>query len=235
MPNVSTLATPDLSYIIEPLRQFAVPLDSIIVDPQNARKHDAKNLGSIRDSMKAFGQRLPIFVQTKGRIVRVGNGRTIAARELGWSHIAAIVHPDADEIAKAFGIADNRTSELAEWDYETLTHVLADIKSATPDLLHIGWDDSDLQPLLRSTWAPPELDLGIGMEEDDGSFEGANTQATAKTRTANNIRQNKEYRTLLNSIRVMLPGAERNQDVDIVLSALRAYKRALDKKAAAAR
>jgi hypothetical protein len=39
----------DLSHIAEPLRHLAVPIDSLTLDPSNARKHDERNLASCRE------------------------------------------------------------------------------------------------------------------------------------------------------------------------------------------
>lgn len=114
------------TYIIEPLQPFAVPVADLVPDPQNARVHDRKNIDAIKASLQHNRQRLPIIVQKAGMIVRAGNGRLVAAKELGWTHIAAIVVDEPDAQAVAFSLADNRTGELADWDNDVLTRVLSD-------------------------------------------------------------------------------------------------------------
>jgi hypothetical protein len=52
-------------------------------------------------------------VQRQGMIVRAGNGRVLAARELGWTHLACVVVDESEVEATAFAIADNRSAELA--------------------------------------------------------------------------------------------------------------------------
>lgn len=123
------------------LQHLALPLSSLDYDPHNARKHDARNLKAIRTSLTQFGQRLPVVVQRVCQndgpsrlIVRAGNGRVQGARELGWSHIAAVLIDETDEQAMAFALADNRTAELAEWDTKELQKLLDELQVDDDDL-----------------------------------------------------------------------------------------------------
>jgi hypothetical protein len=101
------------------MKTETVPIDSISQDPANARKHDERNLTAIRDSLRAFGQQKPIVVDQR-EIVIAGNGTLEAAKRLGWTEIAIVRTKLDNTQATAFGIADNRTAELAEWDDEIL-------------------------------------------------------------------------------------------------------------------
>jgi hypothetical protein len=103
-----------LAHIAESLRSLAIPCKSIDVDPKNARKHGEQNLSAIRASLRVYGQRKPIVVNRRTNIVEAGSGSLVAARELGWSHIAAVFVDDDPMTAAGFAIADNRTAELAE-------------------------------------------------------------------------------------------------------------------------
>lgn len=155
----------DLNYIAEPLRALAVPIGSLNLDPANARTHDERNLGAIRGSLARFGQRLPVVVQREGMVVRAGNGRLLVARELGWSHIAAVVVDESTVEATAFAIADNRSAELAAWNDEALAALL---ESLPKDVLPAtGFTDEDLAALLRDVSgdddksAEPQLGDGV--------------------------------------------------------------------------
>lgn len=154
----STLTDDNLLHIALPLRALAVPIDSLNLDPANARLHDEKNLAAITGSLARFGQRLPIVVQEQGRIVRAGNGRVMAAKALGWSHIAAVVVDESEVEATAFAIADNRSSELAQWDDEALAKLLQSLPGDA--LAATGFSDDELAELLDSL--SPET-----VEEDD--------------------------------------------------------------------
>jgi DNA modification methylase len=110
-------------------------------DPANARKHSPRNLKSIRDSLDVFGQQKPIVVDSRG-VVIAGNGTLEAARELGWEEIDVAVTDLDPAHAQAFGIADNRTAELAEWDTDVLGQLLEGMDSDLADILSI--DDLEL-------------------------------------------------------------------------------------------
>lgn len=136
----------NLKYIAEPLRDFAIPVDELTLDPRNARLHSRRNLDAIKDSLERFGQVEPLVVQKQGMIVRAGNGRLAVMRELGWTHAAVVVVDQADVEAVAYAIASNRTAELAEWDYETLVAIL-DETALDMDLVP-GFTNEDLKLLV---------------------------------------------------------------------------------------
>lgn len=124
----------DLAYITPGLQSLALPLGELHADPANARLHDAQNIAAIRGSLSQFGQRRAAVVQRQGMLVRAGNGMLQAARELGWTHLAAVVVDDDNVSATAFAIADNRAGELADWDKEVLDRLLREIEVADPDV-----------------------------------------------------------------------------------------------------
>jgi len=114
-----------------------VPIDEPTPDPANARQHGERNIKAIIDSLKAFGQQKPIVVDKRG-IVVAGNGTLEAAKRLGWSEIS-IVRSELDPTqATAFGIADNRTAELAEWDEEVLRSLLDSMDDEMLDVLNFS-------------------------------------------------------------------------------------------------
>ena len=136
---------PDLSYIAESLRSLAVPIDSLTPNPVNPRQGD---IGAVAASLKRFSQRKPIVVQAKTMIVYAGNHTLAAAKALGWSHIAAVMI-DADQTdLTAFGIADNRTSDLGTYDEAMLAELL---KALAQDgqLEGTGYDGEDVDRLLQ--------------------------------------------------------------------------------------
>ena len=137
---------PDLSHIVDHLQQLAVPVESVNLDVTNARMHSRKNLDAIRSSLQRFGQRRPIVVQRDGMVVRAGNGTLTAARELGWTHIAAVVVDDDNATAVQYAIADNRTAELAEWDPQILPSLLSAMTEEQQASL--GFDQDDIAELL---------------------------------------------------------------------------------------
>jgi len=117
-----------------------VAIDSLDLDPRNARKHDAKNLKAIADSLEQFGQRKPIVVW--GKTVVAGNGTMAAARSLGWTEISIARVPDdwSSDQVKAYALADNRSAELAEWDDKVLASQLLELTEAEFDVELLGFE-----------------------------------------------------------------------------------------------
>jgi len=117
-----------------------VLIADLVLDPRNVRKHDAKNLKAIADSLEQFGQRKPIVVW--GRTVVAGNGTMAAARSLGWKEISVARVPDswsADQV-KAYALADNRSAELASWDDKVLASQLLELDEAGFDISTLGFE-----------------------------------------------------------------------------------------------
>lgn len=100
-----------------------VSVASLREDPKNARTHGDKNTEVIKRSLTRFGQQKPIVVDADG-VVIAGNGTLRAAISLGWKQIAVVRSSLAGDDRAAYGIADNRTAELAEWDSAALRDVL---------------------------------------------------------------------------------------------------------------
>lgn len=124
-----------------------VAIDSLTLDPRNARKHSTTNLSAIAHSLSRFGQRKPIVV--RGSQVLAGNGTIEAARSLGWTEIQVVRVPDEwdDDTAMAYALADNRTAELAEWDEAELAQQLIELESRDWDIELLGFEkDVPVEP-----------------------------------------------------------------------------------------
>jgi len=101
-------------------------LDSLQLDPDNAREHDKANIDAIKASLEKFGQRKPIVVADG--VVIAGNGTMEAAQALGWEEIDTVSADDLDETERrAYAIADNRTAELAKWNQAKLAEALSSV------------------------------------------------------------------------------------------------------------
>lgn len=141
--------------IIPPLLPLAVSVDSLAPDPKNARKHNARNLKAIEYSLATYGQRKPVVVNRRTGQLEAGHGTLEAARALGWDQIAAVMVDDDAKTAVGYGIADNRSAELGQWDFEVLGDLMrGEVADIIPDL---GWLDYEASPILAAEWRPEEL------------------------------------------------------------------------------
>jgi ParB-like chromosome segregation protein Spo0J len=120
-----------------------IAISKLVKDPANVRRHGQKNLDAIKGSLLKFGQQKPIVIDDKS-IVIAGNGTLEAAISLGWTDIDCVRTTLKGTDKAAFGVADNRTSELAEWDDDALGSMLQAMREDGLDLKEIGFDLDDI-------------------------------------------------------------------------------------------
>jgi hypothetical protein len=125
----ATESGPDLSHITPGLHALAVPIGEVFFDPANARLHSEKNLDAIRGSLAAYKQVKPIVVRRADNVVIAGNGTLSAALSMGFSHIAAVFVDLSHAASAGLAIADNRTSDLSEFDKDALDKLLREVST----------------------------------------------------------------------------------------------------------
>ena len=96
---------------------------------------------AVAASIREFGFRQPIVVDADGVII-VGHTRYKAAQKLGLEKVPVHVAKDlTPEQIKAYRIADNKTAELAEWNFELLPiELAASCRRCDFDLELLGFD-----------------------------------------------------------------------------------------------
>lgn len=148
----------DLTYIAEGLRPLAVPIATLKPDPQNARKHGAANLASIRSSFEKYGQVKPIAARKSDLVVLAGNGRLRVAQEMGWTHIAVVLMEGTPEQLAGFALVDNKSAELADWDEVALSDLMQTVSGAGLDLATLGFQASEIEKLLDAEESLPPVE-----------------------------------------------------------------------------
>ena len=124
------------------------PIDRVVPYDRNPRINDGPAVDAVAASLKEFGFRQPIVVDRDGVIV-VGHTRWKAAKKLGLAQVPVHVAKDlTPEQAKAYRLADNKTSEIAEWDKDLLPLELADLHALNFDLNLLGFSKDELAELL---------------------------------------------------------------------------------------
>jgi ParB-like chromosome segregation protein Spo0J len=121
-----------------------IAIEKLSLDPANARKHNQKNLDAIKASLRRFGQQKPIVI-SKDNVVIAGNGTLEAALALGWTTIDCIQSNLKGSEITAYGIADNQTGLLSEWDDDILGKHLQALREDDWDLGDLGFDVSQLE------------------------------------------------------------------------------------------
>lgn len=101
---------------------------SDITPYENNPRNNEEAVEKVANSIKEFGFNQPIVVD-KDNVIIVGHTRYLAAQKLGLTEAPVIVAGNlSDEQVRAYRLADNKTGELAGWDFEKLALELEQIE-----------------------------------------------------------------------------------------------------------
>ena len=158
----------------EEFRPLLRPIAELTPDPDNARTHSERNVATVKASLATFGQhRVAVCAGIQGQnVVMIGNAMLQAARELGWTHLAAIVTDDEPETARLRALVDNRSGDAeigSAWDFSRLADAITEADNGAWDLSALGWTEDERRQL--ATWTPggeSEPEEGAGNPETDG-------------------------------------------------------------------
>ena len=103
---------------------------------------------AVAASIREFSFAQPIVVDTDSVII-VGHTRLKAAQKLGLERVPVVVasHLTPEQV-RAYRIADNKTNELAEWNYDLLPIEIGALKEANYDLGLLGFDAEELAKIM---------------------------------------------------------------------------------------
>ena len=140
-----------------------VLIETLSFDSANVRTHNEKNIRSIKESLKRFGQQKPIVVDSNN-VVRAGNGTLQAAKELGWTSIDVAYSKLTSDELTAYAIADNRTAELAEWDMGGLKEQLGGLDE---ELREIAYEDFPVEEIAQEPDDGEEKEIEFSSEQKE--------------------------------------------------------------------
>lgn len=127
----------------------AFPLKDLVLNPQNTRGHAERDIQAIVRSIEHWGFTNPIIVRDGTNIVVAGHGRVEAARQLKLQTVPVLFKAfQSDDDAIAYGIADNRTAELSDWDRANLKDALMSLEGTSYDITLTGFRPEDLEAML---------------------------------------------------------------------------------------
>ena len=135
-------------------------INSLFSDHKNARKRTDQSAKLIEESVKRYGAARSIVIDEDNRIL-AGNGTIEGAKAAGLKNVR-IIETDGTEVIAVrrtglsedekvgLALADNRTSDLSDWDQEMLR------KLSEEHDLEPWFDQDDLEELLAVTELEPE-------------------------------------------------------------------------------
>lgn len=122
-------------------------LSEIVPYANNPRDNDG-GVAAVAASLKEFGWRQPIVVDSDGVII-CGHTRWKAAKQLGLEkapvHVAMDLTP---EQIKAYRIADNQSANLSSWNLDLLPLEIVALQELEFDLNLLGFSSDELTQLL---------------------------------------------------------------------------------------
>ena len=98
-----------------------------IIPYENNPRNNDEAVDKVAESIREFGFQQPIVIDKDG-VVIVGHTRLKAAKKLGLETVPVVVAEDlTEEQAKAYRLADNKTNEMAGWNFDLLNGELFEI------------------------------------------------------------------------------------------------------------
>lgn len=114
------------------------PIERVKPYENNPRKNDDA-VEKVANSIREFGWQQSIVVDEKGVII-CGHTRYRAAQMLGLSEVPVTVAEGLTENqVQAYRLADNKTGELADWDFDKLNAELESIDWLDCDMTQFGF------------------------------------------------------------------------------------------------
>jgi len=114
----------------------AIKTTDLIPDKKNARKRTAQSAHLIQESLKRYGTARSVVIDENNMLI-AGHGTVEAAKALGIDKVK-VIDAAGDELIAVrrsgwtdtekvgANLADNRTSDLSEWDAEMLQDLASD-------------------------------------------------------------------------------------------------------------
>ena len=149
-------------------QQYAeVALDALKPHPMNPRRGD---VAEISKSIARNGFYGALVVQKSTGHILAGNHRYLAAKDQGMASLP-VVWVDVDETeAQRILLADNRTSDLGDYDNEQLAALLDGLAQGD-GLDGTGYEQSDLDKLLADL-TPVEMEPAPASSADEIDVDG---------------------------------------------------------------
>lgn len=111
--------------------------EDLILYSNNPRLND-KAADAVANSIRDFGFKVPIVID-RNNVIVTGHTRLKASQKLGLETVPCIVADDlTPEQVKAFRLADNKVTEISEWDFEKLE---AELLELDYDMSKFGFED----------------------------------------------------------------------------------------------
>ena len=131
------------------------PIEKLKVWEKNPRKNDTA-ADKLTGMIEEYGFVNPIIIDQHGTI-RAGHTRLKAAQKLNKDTVPVLIYDFQNEAqAIGYAIADNKLSEIAEWDFERLDELMNELEEMDFDTSLTGFEEMQEQDFSESN---KEIDI----------------------------------------------------------------------------
>ena len=129
---------------------------------RNAKQHSKEQVEKISRSIQELGFVSPCLIDKEMNVI-AGHGRIMAAKAVGMEKVPCVFIEGLTEAQRrAYIIADNRLTELGEWDMDILQQELADLADFDFDISVTGFDtdlrfDDCMAQIQEDGWSGEEV------------------------------------------------------------------------------
>ena len=156
-----------------------IEINKIKAYAKNPRKNEPA-VEAVAKSLQEFGWKQPLVVDPATMEIVVGHTRWKAAKKLGMKTVPCLMADDlTEEQIKAYRLADNKTNELAEWDFDLLDEELDGILDI--DMTDFGFDWEDEYEKRKKEFEE-RMEAGE-LSEDDEEYQAFLAKFEAKKTT----------------------------------------------------
>jgi hypothetical protein len=132
-----------------------LPIRDVQPNPNNSRRHPAKQIEKIRRAIDEFGFLIPVLIDERNTII-AGHARIEAAEQCGLTAVPCVRTSHLTEAQKrAFAIVDNRLAQDAVWDFRLLAKEFEFLRIEDVDLQTTGFEIPEIENIFVATDAPP--------------------------------------------------------------------------------
>jgi len=188
--KVKPLTTEDISEALRHFRKIVlegkkptnnlqmIDINLIVLKLKSLRKHSKKQLQKLKNAINKVGYVNPVLLDEKHNIM-AGELRLLAAKELGFTQIPAIILENlTEEEAEAIRILDNRIAEDGEWNYENLKDELEKLLKFDISFEDLGFDTVDYDKIFLAD--DTDGNKGHNSDKEDESWLDANIPVRVK-------------------------------------------------------
>ena len=129
-------------------------ISQIKPNSRNSKKHPARQIRQIANSILAFGFTNPLLISEDGELI-AGHGRYEAAKLVGLVEVPVIVVPGLSPAKRrALAIADNKIAQNSKWDRKRLAIEIPELADALIadglDVSILGFETVEIDHIIQT-------------------------------------------------------------------------------------